>query len=604
MNKNLNMNISKNINKVFNKKGNFNFMFRMILHSFIPDILSALIIVFYGIISTQSFAQAKLVLKPIILIILVMQFITVPLICVIAYNGISEHIFNFYNAETSKKERTLLLESLMSYPYICALITFVYFAIGSIVLYRFWGTTDMSQNIRYLNLIEYFCGAYIAAIFGHKYTMNICTEVAEDIVDAGLDYEYVMHKKTFGSSMFSQMLLYIIIPLILSCVINCSIVFAEYKGFFSKQILPEFMTKTQRYRMFLTCGFNVCLQLFLTFLFYRSYSKNTKRMTECLEKIKNKELSSNEVFKTAITDEFEYSLYLSNRMIEMFRKILEQSSTVGNTIKNTTSDFIQLSNESSSVSIEQSAATHELSRTMESVRNLSHIIESKIEEVSDLANNTSEDVKKCSKILSKNIDKMSEIVKANNNTIDGISNLNEKISNIWEILKLINGIADQTKIIAFNAELEASRTSTKNKNFKNIANEIRQLANNVVANTKDIREKTLAIKLSSDNLVQTSQNCSKLIDDGKNFIFGLNDSLKEINQSAINNANNSKEIKEKAITQTEAFENIANTINEISKTVQTYAVSTQTISDTAEALFLNTEELEETTKIFRGTENE
>lgn len=588
------------MNKILNKKNNFNFMFRMILHSFIPDILSALIIVFYAIISTQSFEQAKLVLKPIIIIILVMQFITVPLICVIAYNGISEHVFNFYNAETSKKERTLLLESLMAYPYICALITFVYFAIGSIVLYRFWGTTNMLQNIRYLNLLEYFCGAYIAAIFGHKYTMNICTDIAEDIVAAGVDYEYVMNKKTFGSSMFSQMLLYIIIPLILTSIVNCAIVFAEYKGFFSKQILPEFITNTQRYRMFFTCVFNVSLQIVLVFLFYRLFSKNSKRMTDCLEKIKNNELSNNEIFKTAITDEFEYSLYLSNKMIEMFRKILEQSSTVGNTIKNATSDFIQLSNESSSVSIEQSAATQELSRTMESIKNLSHIIESKIEEVSNLANNTSDDVKKCSQILNKNIEKMSEIVKANNNTIEGIFNLNEKITNIWEILKLINGIADQTKIIAFNAELEASRSSTKNKNFKNIANEIRQLANNIVANTKDIREKTLAIKLSSDNLVQTSQNCSKLINDGKNFISGLNDSLQEINQSAINNASNSKEIKEKAITQTEAFENIANTINEISKTVQTYAISTQTISDTAEALFANTEELEETTKVFKG----
>ena len=61
--------------------------------------------------------------------------------------------------------------------------------------------------------------------------------------------------------------------------------------------------------------------------------------------------------------------------------------------------------------------------------------------------------------------KLDEIRVANETTLNGIKTLGEKISGISDIALMINSIADQTNIIAFNAEIEASSAGDAGKNF-------------------------------------------------------------------------------------------------------------------------------------------
>ena len=58
-----------------------------------------------------------------------------------------------------------------------------------------------------------------------------------------------------------------------------------------------------------------------------------------------------------------------------------------------------------------------------------------------------------STITKENIAKMQELTSSYADTIEGMKNLGEQITGIWEIVKIINGIAGQIKIIAFNAAL-------------------------------------------------------------------------------------------------------------------------------------------------------
>ena len=61
---------------------------------------------------------------------------------------------------------------------------------------------------------------------------------------------------------------------------------------------------------------------------------------------------------------------------------------------------------------------------------------------------------------------MQDIQESSIDTIGGIKNLEEQIDGIWEIVAIINSIAAQTKIIAFNAELEASSAGEEGKSFE------------------------------------------------------------------------------------------------------------------------------------------
>ena len=109
---------------------------------------------------------------------------------------------------------------------------------------------------------------------------------------------------------------------------------------------------------------------------------------------------------------------------------------------------------------------------------------------------------------------MTEITDANVSTISGIRELGEKISGIWEIVKIINDIADQTRIIAFNAELEASSAGDSGKNFHIVANEVRRLAAGITKSVDQIKERITEIQHSSDNLIITSESGTEKIREG------------------------------------------------------------------------------------------
>ena len=61
------------------------------------------------------------------------------------------------------------------------------------------------------------------------------------------------------------------------------------------------------------------------------------------------------------------------------------------------------------------------------------------------------------------------------------------MNGIWDIVGIINNVADQTKIIAFNAELEASSSGEAGKNFHIVATEIRRLSDTILDSIKEIK---------------------------------------------------------------------------------------------------------------------
>ena len=75
------------------------------------------------------------------------------------------------------------------------------------------------------------------------------------------------------------------------------------------------------------------------------------------------------------------------------------------------------------------------------------------------------------------------LLSGNNDIILGILNLGKKINKIGEIVKIINKIADQTKIIAFNAAIESSTAGEVGKRFSIVAGEIDSLVAMIIMNS-------------------------------------------------------------------------------------------------------------------------
>ena len=244
----------------------------------------------------------------------------------------------------------------------------------------------------------------------------------------------------------------------------------------------------------------------------------------------------------------------------------------------------EISQTTASTSLEQSTGVKEILATMEDTDSQTRGIVDKIGDVTDVAEGTAKNVETGFSTLQSNLDQMNDITQANISTIQGIRELGEKIGSIWEIVKIINDIADQTRIIAFNAELEASSAGESGKNFHIVANEVRRLAAGITNSVEQIKDRITEIQHSSDNLIITSESGTEKIREGLELSEKLKEKFSDIQKSSEITVESALQIKDIIYQQSAAFDQIVATVRQISAGIENFSTSTNTVNDTAKKL--------------------
>ncbi len=261
------------------------------------------------------------------------------------------------------------------------------------------------------------------------------------------------------------------------------------------------------------------------------------------------------------------------------------------------------SKENSATAQDQSAAVKEIVATMEDNTALGENISQRIQDVSSVAVKTNNIVTEGVSFIEANMKQLQEIADTNLNTINGIKALGEKIENIWSIVSLINSVADQAKIIAFNAELEANNTNSSGKNFHIVANEIRRLADGIIESTREIKTRITEIQESSDDLILTSENGTEKIQSGVENAKNLETRFESIKNASEITAESAETITTIIQQQTLASEQILITLKQISAGVSNFSMATEYISQASENLKTVATELSDSKEQTDGTED-
>ncbi|NYJ05741.1 methyl-accepting chemotaxis protein [Petropleomorpha daqingensis] len=103
------------------------------------------------------------------------------------------------------------------------------------------------------------------------------------------------------------------------------------------------------------------------------------------------------------------------------------------------------------------------------------------------------------------------------NTTNTVGKLGDSSQEIATVVKLINGIAEQTNLLALNATIEAARAGEAGKGFAVVASEVKELAQETARATEDISKRVEAIQADTAGAVEAISQISSVIAEINDF---------------------------------------------------------------------------------------
>lgn len=164
-----------------------------------------------------------------------------------------------------------------------------------------------------------------------------------------------------------------------------------------------------------------------------------------------------------------------------------------------------------------SSSVAEISTTMEEFSSTAALIAKSSHEVVDIADQNMQGSSSAASEVETLLEKMNAITSDNEASLQEIVALGRKSKEITRIMEIIGTIANQTKLIAFNAALEAASAGEAGKRFGVVAVEIRRLADSVVESTGNTEAKITEIIEAVNRLVIASEKGAKVIREGVDY---------------------------------------------------------------------------------------
>ncbi|MCQ2981854.1 MAG: methyl-accepting chemotaxis protein [Treponemataceae bacterium] len=563
------------------KKENIPFDKRIMKAGVIPNLVSAALVFSYAAI----FISMRLVQLPWAIlivggIVLFAEFVFSPLTNGLLTKKLTERITDWQeNGIADYKERTQLFEAIMSFPYKKGIQTFLYFFVCAVLMalgYYLVPQMGLTFATDAVSFIACIFGSYFAGLLALDYSEHICEPMAQELVAQGIDAEYVQEKKQFSLSMYTRMVLYLIIPVLYSAVLLCIVLFEGY--FTLNGHIPT--AKEQIIKIIVVEVINLSLCLLLVQRYSSSIRKSNIALAESLvHSLKTGD--ANQYIGTSISNRMQYNIWLLNNVISRFNTLLTTADNVAEKVLHTTDSLSVISGQLSSTSLEQSAAVKEILTTMEDSSALTQNIANTIESVSASADDTYQSVTASFDALESITSQMNEIHAANDVSIAGIQELEKQVENIGKVISIINDIADQTRIIAFNAELEAVSAGDEGQSFHIVATEIRRLAGSTMNSITEIKEYIENIQQAANRLISTSRMGTETINQESELITRLQEQFNSIKNLADITADQSTDISSLVGSQSASFGQIVITLRQIASSIESFAGMTATINDTA-----------------------
>lgn len=287
-----------------------------------------------------------------------------------------------------------------------------------------------------------------------------------------------------------------------------------------------------------------------------------------------------------------------DQMMANFEKVVVD---VDNTADEVSSEITSMSQRSDSLN--QSAT--ELMNSVDSISTAVVQLSASASEVSNNATSTAENTReahqigrKGTQIVNDSIDNVKSLSNKLADSQNTIQQLEQDVGEIGGVLAVIEGIAEQTNLLALNAAIEAARAGEQGRGFAVVADEVRSLASRTQESTVEIRHTIDSLRGRTKDVVETMQESINASAQNVEQAKQASTAITQISDSLTSILDLNQLIATAAKEQSDVAADISNRVNRLSESAQDMSAVSAQNQSAGERMCSQGEQLKNAVSIF------